>query len=84
MVAILVPLPYTLQRLLWAAGIDFGIDAEFLAELHAPGWGSLYILMLCVLVEGTAVWTHLFVRSRTRTVPSRIPWAGGRPVRPGW
>ena len=81
-IAVLAPVPYSLQRLLWAAGIPFGVDRDLLEEFHAPGWGSLYILGLVVLIEGTALWTHVFVRSRARVVPERVPLAGGRPVKP--
>jgi hypothetical protein len=80
--AILAPLPYSLSRLVWAAGIPFGIEESLLREFHSPGWGSLYILCLALLPEATAVFTHAFVASRARTVPHRIPWAGGRAVRP--
>jgi hypothetical protein len=79
--AILTPLPYSLSRLLWAAGIPLGIDEELLREFHSPGWGSLYILILALLPEATALFTHAFVASRMRTVPDRIPIVGGRPVR---
>ena len=33
-------------------------------------------------IEGTALWTHVFVRSRAALVPDWVPLAGGRPVRP--
>ena len=81
-IAVLAPLPYSLQRVLWAAGIPVGVDRELLEQFHAPGWGSLYILALVLLIEGTALWTHVFIRSRTAVVPHRLPLAGGRPVRP--
>jgi hypothetical protein len=81
-VAILAPLPYSLSRLVWAAGVPFGIDEELLREFHSPGWGSLYILCLALLPEATALFTQVFVASRTRTVPQRVPFAGGRRVRP--
>jgi len=80
--AILAPLPYSLSRLLWAAGIPLGIEEELLRDFQSPGRGSLYILCLALLPEGTALFTHTFVASQTRTVPHRIPYAGGRPVRP--
>jgi hypothetical protein len=67
---------------LWAAGVPLGVDRELLEEFHAPGWGSLYILGLVVLIEGTALWTHLFIRSRAAVVPHRLPLAGGRRVKP--
>ena len=51
-------------------------------ELNSPGRGSLAILLLVVLTEGTALFTHAFVLSRAQLVPGWIPLLGGRPVRP--
>ena len=80
--AILAPLPYSVSRVLWAAGIPVGIDSELLREFHSPGWGSLYILALAALAEAPALILLLFVRPRARVVPAAIPGLGGRPVRP--
>lgn len=80
--AILAPLPYSVSRLLWAAGLPIGIDEELLREFDSPGAGSLYILLLALLPEATAWFTHVFVASRRRTVPARVPRLGGRPVDP--
>lgn len=80
--AVFAPLPYSVSRLLWAAGVPVGIDEQLLREFHAPGWGSLYILFLALLADGAAIFTHVFVRSRARHVPRWIPVLGGRPVRP--
>ncbi len=80
--AIVAPIPYGISRLLWAAGIPVGIDTASLRELSSPGWGSLGLLVLVGLSEGTALYTHAFLVKRRRTVPDRIPLIGGRPVRP--
>jgi uncharacterized membrane protein len=75
--AILAPAPYALSRLLWAAGIPIGIDAEMLHDdFRAPGWGSVQILLLAVLCEATALYTAVFIRDR------RVPVLAGRRVRP--
>jgi hypothetical protein len=79
-IAILAPLPYSVSRLLWAAGLPVGIDEWLLRDIHAPGWGSVYIVFLVLLAEGTAVVTHRYVHLRRQTVPASIPWLGGRPV----
>jgi hypothetical protein len=79
--AIVAPLPYSLWRLLWAAGVPVGIDPELLGEFHSPGWGSLYILLLAALADATALLTHAIVRPRARRVPAWIPVLGGRRVR---
>ncbi len=81
-IAVLVPIPYGISRLLWAVGIPFGIDGEALGEdFHAPGWGSLYILLLVLLTEGTALYTHAFLLARASRVPGWIPLLAGRRVR---
>ena len=79
--AIIAPLPYSLSRLLWAAGIPVGIDPELLREFHAPGWGSLYIVGLAAPADATALMTHVLVRPRARVVPAWVPILGRRPVR---
>jgi hypothetical protein len=81
-VALLAPLPYSISRLLWAAGVPVGIDRELLHEFHSPGWGSLYILALAALAEAPAAVIQLLVRRRARIVPAWIPVLGGRRVRP--
>jgi hypothetical protein len=81
-IAIVAPLPYSLSRILWAAGVPVGIERELLHEFHAPGWGSLYILALAALADATALLTHVVVRPRARVFPEWIPVLGGRSVRP--
>lgn len=82
-IAILAPVPYGLSRLLWAAGIPVGISPHLLHhDLHSPGLGSLYILVLVVLCEGTAIFTHAFVLHRPERVPRWVPMLRGRHVRP--
>ena len=74
-IAILAPLPYSLSRLLWAAGVPIGISEQGLDDLGSPGWGSLVLVALAVLTEATALIVHHFVWRRERTLR-------GRPVRP--
>jgi len=81
-IAILVPLPYSLSRVLWAAGIPVGISSGGLRDLDSPGWGSLPIVGLALLAEAMAIFVHAFVLSRARTVPAWFPVGRGRPVRP--
>jgi len=81
--AILAPLPYTLSRVLWALGIPLGIDADVLHdELHAPGLGSLFILLLGVAAELTALWTRAFLLMRPSRYPRWLPILRNRPVQP--
>ena len=74
--------PYTVSRVLWAAGVPAGIDPELLRDFDSPGWGSLYILGLAALAEAPALLIQLLVRPRAREVPDWIPVLGDRPVRP--
>jgi hypothetical protein len=83
-VALLAPLPYTVSRVLWAAGVPAGIDPELLREFHSPGWGSLYILSLAALAEAPALLIQLLVRPRARFVPGWVPVLGGKPARPSF
>jgi hypothetical protein len=80
--AIAAPLPYSVSRVLWAAGVPVGIERELLHELGSPGVGSLYILLLAALAETTALMMHVVVRPRAERVPAWIPGLGGRRVRP--
>jgi hypothetical protein len=80
-VAVLAPLPYSLWRLIWAVGIPLGIHPDGLHDfIQSPGWGSLGLLGLVLLSEGTAVYTYVFVLSGRRTLPGRLrrwtvpPW----------
>ena len=70
--AVYAPLPYSVSRLVWAAGIPLGIDAWLLREFHSPGWGSLYILALALLPEAVAAFTQVFVRGRARALAPGI------------
>jgi hypothetical protein len=82
-VAIVAPLPYSVSRVLWAMGIPLGIDADVLHdELHAPGLGSVFILLLGVAAELTAWWTRAFLLERPEAYPRWLPMLRGRPVRP--
>jgi hypothetical protein len=82
-IAVLAPLPYSLWRLIWAVGIPLGIEPEGLHDfLQSPGWGSLGLLGMALLTEGTGVFTYLFVLSRRRTVPDWLPLLRGRRMPP--
>ncbi len=81
-IAIIAPLPYSLSRLLWAAGVPLGIDRQLLDDFNTPGWGSLHIVGLAALADATALLTHVIVRPRARTAPTWIPIINGRRVRP--
>jgi hypothetical protein len=82
-VAVLAPLPYSLHRLIWAFGIPLGIHPDGLHDfLQSPGLGSLGLLVMVALTEGTAAFTYLFVLTEQRTLPDRIPLVGGKRMPP--
>lgn len=81
-IAVVAPVPYSVSRVPWAAGIPVGISEEYLRELDSPGWGSLGLLGLALLSEGTGTFTHVFVKARAQRVPGWVPLLGARPVRP--
>jgi hypothetical protein len=80
-VAVIAPVPYGLSRATWAAGIPFGIEEELLRDFQSPGWGSLYILLLAGLSEGTALFTHAFLVRGRRAFPAWVPLLGRRAAR---
>ena len=80
--AIVAPAPYSLSRLIWALGIPLGIDGALLREFDSPGIGSVYMLLLALLPELTALVTQTFILSRRKTVPQRVPLVGGLAASP--
>lgn len=80
--AFLVPLPYSLSRVLWAVGIPAGFTEAGLREIGAPGGGSILLLALAVLSESVALLTHQFLYHQRRTLPRWLPVLAGRQVSP--
>jgi hypothetical protein len=82
-VAVLAPFPYSLWRVIWAVGIPLGIEPEGLHDfIQSPGWGSLGLLVLALLSEGTALYTYWFVLLGRQTAPGWVPLLGRRRVPP--
>ncbi|MDT5024616.1 MAG: hypothetical protein QOE61_1042 [Micromonosporaceae bacterium] len=73
----------TLPTGLWRTGMAFGFptgytDQAVRANFDAPGWGSLYLIGLSVLLEGLALLTLGLVKSWGDVPPPRwIPFVGG-------
>lgn len=66
-----------------AVGIHVGYSAELTrSKFHAPGWGSVYMICLSLLVESLALLTLGLVRPWGEVAPRWIPIMGGKPIRP--
>jgi hypothetical protein len=80
-VAAATPVPSGLWRLLLAAGVPAGMRRETIRALYdAPGWGSLYLLVLSLLLFGLALLTLGLVQPWGEVVPTWLPWLGDRRV----
>ncbi|HEY1175668.1 MAG TPA: hypothetical protein VGF17_05895 [Phytomonospora sp.] len=79
----LAVLPSTIWRAAMALGVDVGFSDEVLrTDYHSPGWGTVYMLGLCVIVEVAAFMTMGLVRDWGVVAPRWIPVMGGKRVNP--
>ncbi|WP_017539630.1 hypothetical protein [Nocardiopsis halophila] len=51
--------------------------------LHAPGWGSVYVVGLSVVAEALALLTLGLIQPWGERLPRWVPFVGGRRIRPG-
>jgi hypothetical protein len=69
---------------LWRIALGFGVPVGFSGDLavlyHAPGWITLYVILLSLIVEGLALLTLGLVQPWGEVVPRWIPRLGGRRV----
>ncbi|XVQ07308.1 hypothetical protein ACQP1W_32470 [Spirillospora sp. CA-255316] len=80
--AAVAAIPSGLWRLPMAWGNSMGFDQEFMDALQAPGWGSVYVVVLGVLTEVLAFLTLGLIQPWGETWPRWVPFAGGRRIRP--
>lgn len=74
-------LPSGLWRIALALGVPVGLTAEELrASYDVPGWGTLQIILLSVLVEAVALLALGLVRPWGEVFPRWLPVLGGRRV----
>lgn len=79
----LCALPSGLWRVAMAVGIPVGFSAEVMrSDYDAPGWGSLYMVALSVLIEALTFLTVGLVRPWGEIAPNWIPVIGGKQMRP--
>nr|WP_251062383.1 MULTISPECIES: hypothetical protein [unclassified Streptomyces] len=78
--AALTNLPSAMWRLAIAVGIPVGLAPSEYQQMHAPGWGSFYLVGLSLVSEFFAVLTLGLVQSWGEVWPRWIPYLRGRPV----
>ncbi|MBC2879222.1 MULTISPECIES: hypothetical protein [Streptomyces] len=72
--------PSGLWRLAIAAGIPVGLARSEYEQMHAPGWGSLYLVALSLVSEALALLALGLVREWGEVWPRWVPVLRGRPV----
>lgn len=66
-----------------AVGVPVGYSAEVMrTDYAAPGWGSVYMIGLAVIIEALALLTLGLVRPWGEVAPRWIPLIGGRSLNP--
>jgi hypothetical protein len=78
-----ITLPSNLWRIAVAVGLPVGIPPEVAREVYdAPGWGSLYLVGLSLVITGFALLTFGLVRPWGEEVPRWVPAIGGKRIAP--
>ncbi|MBL3668920.1 hypothetical protein JL475_23585 [Streptomyces sp. M2CJ-2] len=79
----LCALPSSLWRIAMAVGIPVGFTAEALRrDYDVPGWGTLNLIGLSLLVECLALLTLGLVSPWGERLPRAVPLVGGRRIPP--
>jgi hypothetical protein len=78
--AALSNVPSGLWRLAIAVGLPVGLAQSEYDQMHAPGWGSFYLVGLSVVSELLAFLTLGLVQSWGETWPRWIPYLRGHRV----
>ncbi|MFI9251234.1 hypothetical protein [Streptomyces sp. NPDC053069] len=73
-------MPSGLWRLAIAVGLPVGLAQSEYDRLHAPGWGSFYLVVLSLVSELLALLTLGLVQSWGETWPRWIPYLRGQRV----
>lgn len=81
--AVLTTLPSAAWRVAMVIGIPVGVDERVRREEYAfPGWGTLYVIGLDLLLVGLALLTLGLVQRWGEVTPRWMPVIGGRRVPP--
>lgn len=79
--AVLTTVPSALWRMAMAVGIPVGASDQIRSERYGfPGWGTVYVFGLSLLLFGLALLTLGLVQWWGEVVPGWIPLVGGKPV----
>jgi len=66
-----------------AVGVPVGVDGDYRSAHYGfPGWGTVYVFGLTLLLVGLAFLTLGLVQRWGEVAPRWIPFVGGRPVPP--
>ncbi|MEV0648111.1 hypothetical protein AB0I28_22880 [Phytomonospora sp. NPDC050363] len=75
--------PSTIWRAAMALGVNVGFSEEVMrTHYQSPGWGTVYMLALCVLAELAAFMSMGLVHRWGLVAPRWIPFMGGKRVHP--
>ncbi len=81
MLAVLTTVPSGIWRCALALGLPVGVDESYRREHYGfPGWGTVYLFGLTLLLVGLALLTLGLVRRWGEVTPRWIPYIGGRRV----
>lgn len=82
-VAMAAPAAYASSRIAWALDIPYGVSRDFLVDMRAEE-PTIFVAGAAIALLGLAgaTLTLGLVASWGERWPRRLPWVGGRPVRP--
>ena len=81
--AVMTTVPSGIWRLSMAVGVPVGVDESYRREHYGfPGWGTVYVVALTLLLLGLATLTLGLVRRWGEVTPRWMPFVGGKPVPP--
>jgi hypothetical protein len=81
--AVMTTVPSGIWRLSMALGLPVGVDESYRREHYGfPGWGTVYVVALTLLLLGLAMLTLGLVRRWGEVTPRWMPFIGGRRVPP--
>jgi hypothetical protein len=81
--AVMTTVPSGIWRLSMALGLPVGVNESYRREHYGfPGWGTVYVVALTLLLLGLATLTLGLVRRWGEVTPRWMPFVGGKRVPP--